>query len=422
MRRRLVLVSTASVAVALLLLTLGFGTVLSRSLDRDADLVLRSRAEATLTTLEVGARGLVVEDLPLDEAVDAHAWVFDASGRVVAQPRAAPGVAGAARSLWPAQADRFLDVGDVRLLAVPALDRSTVVVSVSRVPYLHSEWLALLAALLLDAVVLVLVVILTRRVVIAALRPVAAMTRQALDWSEHDLDHRFALGPPRDELTGLAANLDLLLERVAANLRHERRLSAEIAHELRTPLARLRAEAEIALSRKRPYTELRAALLAVTADADDLTRVVDTLLGFSRTEVRSTGCQVGDVLAAMESQAIIEPTAGPLPRVGCETDLVARTLAPLVHNARTYGTTATLSVRQDDAMVVFTVTDDGPGVQPGEEEAIFEPARRGSAAHLRQGSGLGLSLSRRLAQAAGGDVLAIADAGGGLFQLRLPRA
>ena len=77
------------------------------------------------------------------------------------------------------------------------------------------------------------------------------MTRQAADWSEHDLDRRFALGPPHDELTELAATLDGLLDRLAASLRHERRFSAELSHELRTPLARVIAEAELALRRER---------------------------------------------------------------------------------------------------------------------------------------------------------------------------
>ena len=85
----------------------------------------------------------------------------------------------------------------------------------------------------------------------ASLRPVARMTRQAAAWSEHDLDRRFALGEPHDELTELAATLDGLLDRLAASLRREQRFSAELSHELRTPLARVIAEAELALRRER---------------------------------------------------------------------------------------------------------------------------------------------------------------------------
>jgi two-component system OmpR family sensor kinase len=422
MRRRLVRTATSCVAAALLLLTLGFWVVLSHTLDHDADLALRSRAEATLATLEFTPGGLLVEDPPLDEAIDANAWVFDASGRAVTQPRAGREVAAAVWALRTSRTAVRRDVADVRLLAVPALDRGTVVVSLSRVPYEDSRRIALLAALALDLIVLCLVMAVTRHVVKAALRPVTAMTRQALDWSEHDLDHRFAWGPPRDELTDLAANLDILLERVAAHLRHERRLSAEIAHELRTPLARLRTQAEIALLRPRPAADLRTALEEIVAHAGELTQVIDTLLEFSRTEMASTGCQVGDILTAV-GQGTVVACEDPSLRVGCEAVLVARILAPLLHNARTYGrTVASLAVRAEPGLVVFAVTDDGPGIQQGEEETIFEPARRGSAAHLCHGSGLGLALSRRLARAAGGDVFAISAAGGGSFHVRLPRA
>ena len=69
------------------------------------------------------------------------------------------------------------------------------------------------------------------------------MTEDAAAWSEHDLDRRFELGEPYDELTRLAATLDALLDRLAASMRHEQRFTAELSHELRTPLARISAEA-----------------------------------------------------------------------------------------------------------------------------------------------------------------------------------
>src|SRR6185312_2617077 len=88
----------------------------------------------------------------------------------------------------------------------------------------------------------------TRSALDGALRPVAEMTSRAEDWGAHDLDRRFDLGPPRDELTGLAATLDGLLARIAASRRHEQRFASEVAHELRTPLAVLRGRAELALA------------------------------------------------------------------------------------------------------------------------------------------------------------------------------
>ena len=110
------------------------------------------------------------------------------------------------------------------------------------------------------------------------------MTRQAAAWSEHDLDHRFALGQPHDELTELAATLDGLLDRLAASLRHEQRFSAELSHELRTPLARVLAESELALRRAREPDEYRAALELIHRNADQLARTVDALVAAARYE------------------------------------------------------------------------------------------------------------------------------------------
>jgi len=86
------------------------------------------------------------------------------------------------------------------------------------------------------------------------------MTEQAAAWSERDLDRRFHLGEPHDEVTRLGATLDGLLDRISASLRRERRFSAELSHELRTPLANLTAEAELALRRDREAAEYRQAL------------------------------------------------------------------------------------------------------------------------------------------------------------------
>ena len=96
------------------------------------------------------------------------------------------------------------------------------------------------------------------------------MTRDAEDWGAHDLDRRFELGPPRDELTGLAATLDGLLARIAASRRHEQRFASEVAHELRTPIAgaaRPRRAGARARRAPTPAHEREEALRAVVDDA-----------------------------------------------------------------------------------------------------------------------------------------------------------
>ncbi|MEA2387387.1 MAG: two-component system, OmpR family, sensor kinase, partial [Thermoleophilaceae bacterium] len=233
------LAATAATAVGLAAVTIAFNLVLADRLDHDADGVLRTRAQAQIANLAVAGGAVRVRESADDTALE-RVWVFSGH-RAVERPLASRPVQARAEALIAAPRSRFSDIGDTRLLAQPVHGPAgpragTVVAAVSLVPYEHTAHLALVASLILDAVLLVLVVAFAQASVGRALRPVAEMTAQAADWSEHDLDRRFALGPPRDELTSLAATLDGLLGRLSASLRHEQRFSAEVAHELRTPL------------------------------------------------------------------------------------------------------------------------------------------------------------------------------------------
>src|SRR5439155_23550123 len=104
------------------------------------------------------------------------------------------------------------------------------------------------------------------------------------EWSEHDLHRRFSLGPPRDELTQLARTLDGLLGRLDGAMHHEQRFSAEMAHELRTPLSGLRMEAELALRDTQTDDDRREALRRVLAQTDRMAAVIETLLTGARAE------------------------------------------------------------------------------------------------------------------------------------------
>ena len=109
-------------------------------------------------------------------------------------------------------------------------------------------------------------------------------------------------GRARDELTGLAATLDNLLARIAASRRHEQRFAGEMAHELRTPIARMRGRAELAL-RAGPGgdAERAGALASVVAEVDRLTRAIDALLAVARRETDPTPESVD--LAAIAREA-----------------------------------------------------------------------------------------------------------------------
>jgi signal transduction histidine kinase len=437
-RRRLVLATAATVAITLAVITVAFNLVLGARLSSDATNVVHSRAEAALATLAVDHGRVAVEETPGDAVLDARVWVFQGR-RAVERAPGNQDVQAAAVALGGASKPTTHDVGrDARLEALPfevgGRRLATVVASVSLVPYEHTRNLALIASLVLDGVILLFGVLLARSVVHVALRPVAEMTARAADWSEHDLDRRFALGPPRDELTSLAATLDALLGRLGASLRHEQRFSSEIAHELRTPLSRLRAEAELALRHERPPGELRDALGAVLTQTDRMASVVETLVAAAEREAdphRGTVDAQEAAAAAVESCATaaaehglaltVRDSGGDPIEVDVDADLTTQILVALVDNAIRYGrSSAAVEVTHEAGSAVFAVVDDGPGVEPDETERVFEPGVRGSAAGETRGAGLGLALARRLARSAGGDVVARANSAGGRFEIRLP--
>src|SRR5689334_21280211 len=379
-----------------------------------------------MATLRVAGDRLVRRDGPGDAALDADAWIFDAHGGAIERSPAPAAVSRAVEALARVRRPTRTEAGDdVRLLARPVGRAGVVVVGLSMEPYEHTEQLAVVGTVVLDVFVLLAGALLARRAVGTALRPVADMTARAAEWSEHDLHRRFALGPPRDELTALAATLDGLLGRIDAALRHEQRLSAEMAHELRTPLSGVRGEAELALATGHTTGELRAALESVLAATDRMAAVIDTLLAAARSD---GGRGSSDAVAAAHSVvAVVRPAAAAHHRrvdVRAATapvtarvaeEVIAGALHPLLENALRHAAHAVeVTVGRNDGTVVIAVTDDGSGIARDDAERIFEPGVSGG-----DGAGLGLPLARRLARAAGGDVVAVAQRGGRV-ELRLP--
>jgi signal transduction histidine kinase len=436
-RTRLLLAVLAAVTVALAAATIGFNLLLVYANADDADSLLRQRAEAERAQIAV-VRGRVHLEETFGESVgDSHIWIFE-NGRALEQPRSHPLTTAAALELVGGPS-RFETVKQTheRLYSLPiTVDGrryGTIVAGLSLSPYEQTERSALLASLAFAAVLLVVSWGAARWLLRSALEPVAEMTAQAEAWSEKDLDRRFAKGEPYDDLSRLAFTLDRLLDRIAASLRHERRFSAELSHELRTPLAKVTAEAELALRRTRDPGEYRRALDVILTNARHLDRIIDTLLAAARQEAAPRGLADAGAVARAAVESVgsggdhrIElelDSAQPL-RIGVDADLAERILYPVLDNACRYGRSSVrLSVARDDGSVLFTVSDDGPGVPGDELESIFEPATRGAAGRSSGPSaGLGLALARRLARSVSGDVQAAASDDGGRFVVRLPTA
>jgi len=438
-RNRLLLIVLLALAFALAAATLGFNVLLAHTTRRDADAFLRQRADSELALLQVVNGRIQLADTADDTLSTSRIWIFKGDQPLEA-PASRPETAATARSLVNGpRGFRNVPHRDERLYAVPITDDGhrvgTLVAGMSLAPYERTRELALIASLGFAVTLLAIVGFAVWWLLRSALRPVAQMTEQAAAWSETELDRRFDLGEPHDELTRLGATLDALLDRIAASLRHERLFSNEVSHELRTPLAKLIAEAELALRRNRSEDDYRAALSVVLANAEQLARIVETLVSAARHESGPSGVadagraarRAAESCSELAAQRAVELTVADPPaalRVGVDSDFAERILHPVLENACLYGLHhVRMSVARADHSVLFTVDDDGPGIEEDEQESIFEPAARGRAGRdVGTGAGLGLALARRLARAASGDVVASASADGGRFVIRLPAA
>ena len=434
-RGRVVIASVVVLAVGVGVIGVGLNVLLTSRLSADADAVLRARADAQQATVDLERGRVVVREGTQDEALDREAWVF-VGGTAIARPPTSPELQREARSLSHVPRRTIRNVpNEVRLLAEPAYGLhestrvATIVVGISLAPYEKTERLARVGTAMFAFFVLFAGALIAWRAVGAGLRPVEEMARAAERYSEHDLSRRFGLGPARDEITGLAATLDGLLDRLQASLAHEQRLSAEIAHELRTPLSGLRAEAELAMLSPGNPPSVQQALRGVIAGADRMNASIGALLAAARhTTLASAICELRDAvhtaIRASEPQAggqgVALEVSGELPPVSlaAECSLVAQTLQPLMENAIRHARTR-VSVRGavEGQLVTVTIEDDGPGIAEPDTATIFEP---GTKTPGGSGAGLGLALSRRLARSIGGEVRAEPAAGGGRLVVEWP--
>ena len=253
-----------------------------------------------------------------------------------------------------------------------------------------------------------------------------------------DLSARVASPGGSDELALLVRQFNALLERNAAHVQVLRNTLDSLAHDLRTPLTRLRGTAELALADGQDPSEAKEALAHCVDETDGLLHVIETLLDISAAEggalklhtrpvdMRSLAEKAAELYKEVaEEKAIVVELRLPGPAVA-EADPVrlGQAVNNLLDNALKYtpsGGRVVLSAESDPHGVSLVVEDNGPGVPAAEREAIFRRLYRGDQSRSQRGLGLGLSLVKAVAEAHGGTVT-VADAalGGARFTLRLP--
>jgi two-component system OmpR family sensor kinase len=436
-RGKIVLSTVALMTVAMLLIGLGIQLLLARTAQRDINTVLDDRADALVTVVQQAS----TEQLTVPpEALEPGTEVFDGNGDLVAGS-VERDVREAAHDLANTDTRRTMNGPHERerLIGVPFTtpsgDRGVIVVSQETGPYERSEFYAFLATVAVGVLVVAFTALMALRVTRQALEPVAQMARRAVEWSEHDLTHRFALGPPTNELASLGQTLDQLLDRVADAIRTEQRLTAELAHELRTPLTNIQGSAGLALMRGVKDAEDREDFEEIAVASREMSAVIKTLLDIARDNTggeHGTTCTVAEVMTVVggptEGRILVDDrTDGSNARIAAPRDLVARALAPLVDNAIRHARhriTFTASDHPDHVELV--IADDGAGVAENVRQDVFEPgATQGSG-----GAGLGLGIARRIARSFGGDITlghstpstpSTPSAEGATFVLTMPR-
>jgi signal transduction histidine kinase len=242
---------------------------------------------------------------------------------------------------------------------------------------------------------------------------VDAMTRTTRAIMAGDLDGRLAVAGNGDELDRLATNLNRMLERIGELMRGMREVSDNIAHDLKTPLTRLRNRADDALRRSSSSEELRAALEAVIDEGDGLIRVFNALLMIARLEAGSasemmapldlaaTARSVGELYEALaeDQDFTIAVRADADVVVDANRELIGQALANLIDNALKYGRPTdgrpgliSIEVHRSDDGARLVVSDNGPGVPAEARGRVLARFVRLEESRSHPGFGLGLSL------------------------------
>ncbi len=256
-----------------------------------------------------------------------------------------------------------------------------------------------------------------------ALAPVRSMAEAADEMTANDLAERLPVPIPHDELRNLATTFNDLLTRQQVSFERQARFTGEASHQLRTPLAAMLGQLELALRRDRDPDEYRRVIGVGIKKVEQLNQIVDMLLFLSRadSETQIANRQPTD-LADLVKAHIADVWANHPRFADIQTDITSKPCVVLIHatafaqalnnvidNAFKYskpGSIVIINVTSDMTTAVVCVSDHGCGVSKAETSHVFEPFFRSAEAKRTGigGVGLGLAITRRIVEAMGGTI------------------
>jgi heavy metal sensor kinase len=276
-----------------------------------------------------------------------------------------------------------------------------------------------------------------------SLAPVNRIILTAEQIGVQNLSRRLEVPAPRDELRRLTETLNAMLSRIEASFQKIAQFTADASHDLRTPIAVIRATAEIALRRPRTQAEYKNALSRILETSVETSGLLENLLTLARADAGAAGLEMhpldlnAHVRKAQEQGAILaadkflsftlQLPESPV-RVRADAIAIHRLLLILVDNAVKYtppGGQCDIALTQDQDHAHIVVKDTGIGIAEDELDLIFERFRRADQARSREtsGAGLGLAIARWITQMHGGAITAESKLGlGSAFHVLLPTA
>jgi signal transduction histidine kinase len=273
----------------------------------------------------------------------------------------------------------------------------------------------------------------TRRTV-GRIEAINAISRAIM---QSGLGQRIPLRGTRDEWDQLADNLNSMLDRVEALMAEVKQVSDNVAHDLRTPLTRMRARLEKANNRRRDSEQDQSLIGDTMADLDAVLRMFASLTRISQIEARDRTAafrtvNLADIAsevvelfdaAAEDKHAQLDAVGNQRVLVTGDRDLLFDAVANLVDNAIKYGRDAgrvTVEVTQNDRGAVVAVADDGPGIPDDERQHVFKRFYRLERSRHTPGNGLGLSLVAAVARLHGAHIEMLDNRPGLRCRLQFP--
>lgn len=273
-----------------------------------------------------------------------------------------------------------------------------------------------------------------------AIRSIAVMTHSAQEISAQNISKRLDVSETDDELGQLAVVLNETFDRIQAAFERQLRFTADASHELRTPVAVILANTDLALSRPRSAEDYREALEACRRAAQRMRSLIESLLSLARFDSGHPTLALGRVdltQVVQDAAGLVKPladqkriqiqlSAGPATVEG-DRDRLSEVITNLLANAIRYNRedgTVRIAVNGDARQVRLTVTDQGIGIPAEHLPHIFERFYRVDKSRNRNdgGSGLGLAICRTIVEAHHGAISATSKTGEGTtFEVRLPR-